>query len=211
MMDKRLAQEVGDVMTAMSNKITRLEAERDRLRSTGTGECYCDTLGETPCAYCQLQQAQEKLGHLEGKASDNDCPYLADKIQAEAERNRAVGALTAEVGRGYEWDEKYDAAIERAEAAETLVAELGSVMTEHCNVVDLDDMPKSLRQGFETAERDATEQRALAEIRASAIRGLAQWAQPTPSQLVEAEWEIVKEAIEMTPAEARALKEGDDG
>ena len=31
----------------------------------------------------QVARLEEKLEHLEGKASDNDCPYLADKVRAE--------------------------------------------------------------------------------------------------------------------------------
>ena len=46
--------EIADLQAAPK----QAQEELGRLRATGLGDCYCDTPGETPCAYCQVEQAQ---------------------------------------------------------------------------------------------------------------------------------------------------------
>ena len=36
-------------------------AKYERATANGTGDCYCDTVGETPCAYCQIKDLEAAL------------------------------------------------------------------------------------------------------------------------------------------------------
>ena len=50
-----------DGAIAMAEKA---ESERDEARlavADGTGTCYCDTVGETPCAYCQIAELEATI------------------------------------------------------------------------------------------------------------------------------------------------------
>jgi hypothetical protein len=44
--------------------VTALEEAQGRF-ADGTGTCYCDTVGETPCAYCQIATLEGKLDAVE--------------------------------------------------------------------------------------------------------------------------------------------------
>ena len=61
------AEFAADARTDVPMLVAALEEAQGRY-ADGTGTCYCDTVGETPCAYCQiitlerqLAEAQEKL------------------------------------------------------------------------------------------------------------------------------------------------------
>lgn len=123
----------------------------------------------------QLQQAQEERNHWKAnhdKQVSNKRVTAAKRDEFKAERDfegvaeeRMSTAYTRLSFYARALNRQSDTQTERAEAEETLVAELGAVMTEHCDVVDLEDMSGSLRRGFVAAETSLAEQRALAEER----------------------------------------------
>ena len=101
--------------------------ECGRLRSTGTGDCYCDTLGETPCAYCQLQQAQEERDRAK-RAGVAASGKLLEAVVAGDELAKEYDAAISRGKEAWKWAmflRQYDnlTIIKRAEAAETALAE----------------------------------------------------------------------------------------
>ncbi len=65
----------------------------------GTGTCYCDTVGETPCAYCQIITLERQLAEAQEKlnAVDKEIHTVVDLNKKTCEH--AVCGLARRVAR----------------------------------------------------------------------------------------------------------------
>lgn len=59
-----LRAERDEAMADLDATCERYEAELSGLRADGTGTCYCDTVGETPCAYCRIKELEADLASM---------------------------------------------------------------------------------------------------------------------------------------------------